>query len=90
MVGAVCSWKLCPWDPAQLGFKAAHTRVGGRSVHTCPHTPTGCGGAGCGRRAVPSRPPERAVTQIFVFPKADNAAFNTRKAPPRLLPKLSS
>lgn len=67
MVGAVCSWKLCPWDPAQLGFKAAHTRVGGRSVHTCPRTPTGCGSAGCGRPSGPfAAPGEGAVTQTRV------------------------
>lgn len=61
--GGSLQLKLCPWDPAQLGFKAAHTRVGGRSVHTCPHTPTGCGSAGCGRPSGPfAAPGEGAVT----------------------------
>lgn len=37
MVGAVCSW-CCPWDPAQLGFKAAHTRASAAAgVHMPAH-----------------------------------------------------
>lgn len=60
---------------------AAHTRVGGRSVHTCPHTPTGCGSAGCGRPSGPFAAPRRGSSYPNSCSQQTTQPSNTRKAP---------